>query len=301
MNVVVFGSANIDHVYAVRRTVRFGETMDSEGYETHEGGKGFNQAVALQKAGLSVRFAGAVGADGARLRESLERCGVDTGLLETADVPTGHAIIQVDEEGQNAILLFGGANRAITKKRICAVLDTLAAGDVVVMQNEISHVEFLLRESARRGIRAALNPSPITPELLRWPLDLARWLILNEIEGEALTGETEPGAMLEALARRCPRTETVLTLGEAGARYACGDVRLFQEAFPTKAVDTTGAGDTFMGYFLAERIWGEGAETALWRAAKAAAIAVSRPGAAESIPRWEEMEGRGAGMTLYKT
>ncbi len=105
MNVVVFGSVNIDHVYAVQRTVRIGETMDSEGYEKHEGGKGFNQAVALSRAGVPVRFAGAVGPDGARLRERLEGCGVDTGLLETVDVPTGHAIIQVDEEGQNAILL----------------------------------------------------------------------------------------------------------------------------------------------------------------------------------------------------
>ncbi len=169
------------------------------------------------------------------------------------------------------------------------MLDTLSAGDVVVMQNEISHVEFLLRESARRGIRAALNPSPITPELLRWPLDLARWLILNEVEGAALTGEEDPAAMLERLAARCPETEIVLTLGEAGARYAYRGTRLFQPAVPAKAVDTTGAGDTFTGFFLADALRGEPVETALLHAAQAAAIAVSRPGAAESIPLRDEL------------
>lgn len=289
MNVLVFGSLNIDHVYQVPHFLRPGETMDSTAYSRNAGGKGLNQAIALARAGQDTAFAGAIGPDGLFLRDTLMEAGVDTRHVQVLAAATGHAIIQVEATGGNAILLFGGTNRMITREMAQSVLSTFAAGDCVLLQNEISCGKEILQSAKEKGLRIALNPSPASPDLHAWPLELADWLILNEVEGEDLTGASQPQAMLDVLNRRFPHTAIVLTLGENGAFYRDGHQQLHQPAIPVKAVDTTAAGDTFTGYFLASVLAGKDPAFALRIAAHAAAVAVTRPGAGASIPTATEV------------
>ena len=289
MKVLVFGSLNIDHVYQVPHFLRPGETLDSTAYSRNAGGKGLNQAIALARAGQDTAFAGAIGLDGLFLRDTLMESGVDTRHVQVLAAATGHAIIQVEATGGNAILLFGGTNRMITREMAQSVLSTFAAGDCVLLQNEISCGKEILQSAKEKGLRVALNPSPASPDLHAWPLELADWLILNEVEGEDLTSQHEPQAMLDELNRRFPHTAIVLTLGENGAFYRDGHQQLHQPAIPVKAVDTTAAGDTFTGYFLASVLAGKDPAFALRIAAHAAAVAVTRPGAGASIPTATEV------------
>ena len=289
MKLLVFGSLNIDHTYQLPHLVREGETLSSTGYAKNEGGKGFNQAVALAKAGVDVSFAGAIGQDGLFLRDYLQSTDIDTAHIRVLDVPTGHAIIQVDEDGRNSIILFGGANQAITEAHIDQVLGAFSAGDYLLMQNEISLGESILRKAHAKGMRVILNPSPISPELLSWPLALVDWFILNEVEGRDLTGQTEPDDILTALLARFPAAHIVLTLGEKGAVYADASTRVQQAALPANVVDTTAAGDTFTGYFFASILAGSTPAEALRRAATASSLAIGKPGAAKSIPWAEEV------------
>lgn len=289
MKILVFGSANIDHTYNLPHLTRSGETLSSEQYTRSEGGKGFNQALALSKAGQETYFAGAVGKDGLFLAERLQEEGVDTTGLRVLDVPTGHAIIQVDAEGHNAIVLYGGANQQITDEMITQTLERFAPGDYVLLQNELNDVGRIICQAREKGLRVVLNPSPCTENVRSWPLDLVDWFILNEIEGKDLTERETPEEILKELLRLYPNSHIVLTLGEAGAVYADADTTVFQAAIPTHVVDTTGAGDTFTGYFLQSMLAGEKVETALKTAAYASSIAVSRMGAGRSIPRAAEV------------
>lgn len=289
MKLLDFGSANIDHVYRVDHMVRGGETLASARYQRNIGGKGLNQAAALAKAGVDTCFAGAIGEDGLFLRDHLNETGADTAHLRVLPVPTGHALIQVDDAGQNAILLYGGANQAVTEVMIDETLADFGPGDWLLCQNEISGMPHLLRQARARGMQVALNPSPVSPELLQWPLDCVDWLILNEIEGEDLTGCQAPEAMLDALLARLPACRIVLTLGEQGAVYADASQRIRQPAFPARVTDTTAAGDTFTGYFLSAVLRGQPVADALRIAAAAASITVSRPGAGQSIPTADEV------------
>ena len=285
-----FGSLNIDMVYSVPHIVRPGETLSAPSRTLHAGGKGLNQSVAAARAGARVLHAGNVGEDGAFLRELLRDAGADISCLRTVPGPSGHAVIQVDEDGQNSILVCPGANAAYDRGYVTEVLDLAAPGDVVLTQNETNDVPFLLREARDRGLTVVLNPSPIMRDLLTWPLDLVDCFLVNETEGEALTGETEPDAILGAMGRQYPGAVTVLTLGPAGsARYEKGEI-LRQTGYPVKAVDTTAAGDTWTGYYLARRLCGDLPKDAMDWASLAAAIAVSRPGAAPSIPVLSEVK-----------
>lgn len=290
MKILVFGSLNIDHVYRLSHLVREGETLSSSHYEKHEGGKGLNQAIALKKAGADVCFAGAIGQDGIFLQDFLNANEVDTKHLKVMDAPTGHAIIQVDEEGHNAIFLYGGTNRLIDAGMIGEVLSGFAKGDYLLLQNEISGLNDLLKEAHRRGIGIILNPSPITKDLLEAPLEYVDWLLLNEIEGLDITGKEAPEEVLEVLLERYPHCRIVLTLGAKGAIYADKKLCIHQAATPAKVVDTTAAGDTFTGYFIFNVLSGKTAAQALEIASRAAAIAVSRPGAGASIPYAKELE-----------
>lgn len=285
-----FGSLNMDFVYAVAHTVRGGETEASLGLQVFPGGKGLNQSIAAARAGLSVFHAGLVGEDGGLLLDTLKADGVDTRFVGTVPGRSGHTIIQVDENAQNAILLFGGANRAVTPAYADEVLAHFSAGDIVLLQNEISAVPHILRRAAEAGLSVWFNPSPMDDGALACELSLVSVFLLNEIEGEQLTGTAEPGAILDRMAEKYPQAAVVLTLGAAGAWYAKAGVRVFCPAEKAEAVDTTAAGDTFTGYFLRGMFDGRTPEEALRLAARASAIAVSRPGASPSIPRFSEVE-----------
>lgn len=291
MKILVFGSLNIDHVYRMPHLVRAGETLASASYQKNAGGKGLNQAIALARAGQAVCFAGALGKDGLFLRDYLASCGVDVSLLQVVDEPTGHAMIQLDEDGQNAIVLYGGANQRITPEMIREVLAPFAPGDFLLLQNEINLLPEIVEQAKAKGMRVVLNPSPMS-DALRELLPQVDWLILNEVEGEDLTGCARPEEMLQALLGMQPACRVVLTLGEQGAMYADAQKRCFQPAVRTEAVDTTAAGDTFTGFFLSGVLSGASEEASLEMAAKAAAITVSRPGASKSIPSLQEVKAR---------
>lgn len=290
MKVLSFGSLNIDLVYGVSHHARTGETLTTRDFKRHMGGKGLNQSVALCRAGAQVYHAGCVGEDGLFLRDYLQESGVDTAHVRVIDEATGHAVIQVNSEGDNCILLYPGANRCQTQEAMAAALQGFAAGDLLLMQNETNGLNEMMRTAKQKGMKIALNPSPIDDTLLALPMELVDYFILNEIEGAALSGESEPEKILESLLRRYPHAQIVLTLGGDGSMYAQGDIRIRQPIFKVKAVDTTGAGDTFTGYFLASQLRGEDAAQSLRLAAAASAIEVTRPGAAQSIPILAEVQ-----------
>ena len=290
ISILNFGSLNIDHVYHVASFVRPGETVSSLRYDRIPGGKGLNQSVALARAGANVFHAGKVGSDGKFLVELLRRDGVNTDWVAENGSVTGHACIQVDENGQNCIVLHGGANREITVDEVHQVLDAFHAGDWLVLQNEISCLPEIIQAAAERGLVIVLNPSPITPDLLKMDLSPVSYLLLNETEGKDLTGETQPQKITAALLDRYPNLKIVLTLGGDGALYADAASSVSVPACSVQAVDTTAAGDTFTGYFIAAVSAGEPVREALIRASQAAAIAVSRPGASISIPNKQELD-----------
>lgn len=289
MKILNIGSLNIDLVYQVPHFVRPGESLPALAFSRGPGGKGLNQSIAAARAGAAVRHAGCIGADGLFLRELLAAEGVDVAALRVGAEPTGHAIIQVNPEGENCIVLYHGANHALTADDLGAALAGFGPGDLLLAQNEVNDVGRLLRAGRDTGLGIIFNAAPASAELAALPLELTAVLVANETEGEALTGQTEPAAILAALRARCPQTEIVITLGAAGCRGAGpgGDWRLPAER--VTPVDTTAAGDTFVGYLAAARAGGEPVRAAAELATRAAAIAVTRPGAATSIPRRAEI------------
>lgn len=295
MSVLCFGSLNIDHTYQVDRFLRPGETACAAGYEVHAGGKGLNQAIALARAGAAVHMAGCVGPDGGKLLELLRSEGVRTECVEEVPVPTGHAVIQVDGGGQNCILICAGANASVSQAQVRRTLDRFSAGDAVLLQNEIPEIDCIARLAKRRGMELWLNPSPITAELPAGDaVALADWIVANELELAALTGAEDPLQGVSRFIGRYPEKKLVLTLGGEGSLFAGDGAVLRQDAVPVTAVDTTGAGDTYLGYFLAVFLRTGSPETALEQAAEAASLAVTRRGAAEAIPRAEELAARAA-------
>lgn len=246
----------------------------------------------MAKAGGRVWHAGCVGrSDGQPLLQTLENSGVDISLVRRLDHPTGHAIIQVEESGQNCILLYGGANQQITTEQIDETLAQFQAGDLLVLQNEINNLPYLMEAASRKGLTIVLNPSPMDASILALPLEHVSYFLLNEVEARELCGEDRaveeyPQLLLE----RFPHSRIVLTLGAKGCIYQDTCRRVEQPACKVKAVDTTAAGDTFTGYFLAAVAQDIPIEEALKTATKAAAISVSRHGASPSIPTKAEVE-----------
>ncbi|MGI5894252.1 MAG: ribokinase [Candidatus Merdivicinus sp.] len=290
MRVINFGSLNLDFVYAVNHFVRPGETLSSNGMQTFLGGKGLNQSIALKRAGADVIHAGCIGNDGEILRKGLEAAGVETkALLTISGERSGHAIIQVDEKGQNCILLYGGANRRITVDQIRETLAECEEGDWLLLQNETNGVAEIMEEGSKKGMHIAFNPSPITEGMDQLPLDKVEYFLLNEVEGSALGESGNAEEILASMRKRYPQAKIVLTLGSDGALCWDGEKEWKQKIFPVKAVDTTAAGDTFTGYFLTAVGNGKNAGEALRIASAASAIAVTREGASPSIPTAAEV------------
>lgn len=291
MRILNFGSVNIDHVYRVPHFVRPGETLASTRYDRFAGGKGFNQSVALARAGAQVHHAGRIGADGEWLRHALAADGANVRHLEVVDGATGHAIIQVDTQGQNCIVLSGGANRTITEVDAAGVLADFGAGDLLLLQNEVSAMPDIMRLAAARGLKIAFNPAPMGPEVQDYPLDLVDLFIVNEIEAAGLCGfDDTPEKTLRMLRSKFPKAHFLMTLGPRGALALAEDGPVAVPPRDVPVVDTTAAGDTFVGYFLATRTSGVPLREALMRATIAASICVSRPGASPSIPTRAEVD-----------
>lgn len=290
MKHIVFGSLNIDRVYPVPHLPRTGEMLRSGGYEIHVGGKGLNQALALQRAGLDTAITGLVGTDGHFLVEYLFNNGVDVALLGQTDTYTGHAVIMIDPAGRNQMIIFPGANREIDENYCETVLSVLSAGDVILMQYETSCVEYMMKKAKEKGLIVAFNPSPFVPEVLGCPFENVDYLYVNEQEGELMTGRKEPEDIVTELSELNPKMKIILTLGSDGAVYADENSYCYRAAFKVAAEDTTGAGDTFTGYSLKMLLAGESPADALKTASAASALAVMKKGAAETIPTPDEVE-----------
>ena len=289
MKVVNFGSLNIDHVYAVDHFCRAGETIHTKSYAQNAGGKGLNQSIAIARSGQKLYHAGLLGAEGARLAALLTDCGVDLRYLKRTQIPQGHAVIQVDPTGQNCIFTYGGSNVAVSPQDVDEVLSQFDAGDYLLMQNEMSNLTYMLRAAVQRGLRVVLNVSPISEEILHVDLTGVDWLVVNEIECAAMAGCEDPQMGYETLKRRYPALGILMTLGSEGSVSWKDGEEIRQCAYPVKAVDTTGAGDTYMGYFVGCLAQGMRRQQAMQYASMASAISVTRPGAAVSIPQFEEV------------
>lgn len=290
MKFLNFGSLNIDYVYQVPHFVQKGETLASNGYTQQAGGKGLNQSIALAKAGGCVYHAGKIGQDGAFLLDLLKEAGVHCEYIACDGSVCGHAMIQVTPAGDNCILLFGGANQEITEAQITQVFQHFDEGDVLLLQNEINHLPEILAQARKKKLRIVWNPSPITEDVFAQSLDQIDVLIVNEVEAQAFSHQHEPQAILSYFATTYPQVTLVLTLGEQGAWFQDQKQRFHQPAFSVKAVDTTAAGDTFLGYFTAVYFTTKDARQALETATKASALAVMKQGACASIPTKQEVE-----------
>ena len=291
MKVLSFGSLNFDHVYNTDHFVVPGETMSAASYARGFGGKGLNQSIAMAKAGLEVYHAGRVGADGQPFIDYLKSFGVRTDyLMKDEHAVTGHAIIEVSG-GNNRIILFGGSNRMIDEKQIDEVLSAFSEGDILVMQNEISSAPYLMESAKMHGMRIFFNAAPMDGAVFTYPLEKADWICVNEIEGKALAGtdDTDSAAIGRTLSEKYPDSAIVLTVGEEGSWYFEGGTVIHADAVRAEAVDTTAAGDTYIGYFLAGLSRGMDVRDAMDLASKASGMSVTKNGAADSIPLYDEV------------
>lgn len=289
MKVLNIGSLNIDYVYNVSHIVRPGETLATSDMNIYPGGKGINQSVALAKAGAEVYHCGLIGEDGKLFLDECEKYGVNSDYIKVVGTKTGHTIIQIDENAQNCILLYGGANQKLTEEYIDEVIEHFDKGDVLLLQNEVNNIPYIVGRAYDKGMIIALNPSPFNEKLDEVDMSKISIFILNEIEGEELTGCSKPGDIISCMIRDYSGARVVLTLGGDGAIYADKDNYVHQTIFKVDAVDTTAAGDTFTGYFLAGLMEGMNIKDVLRLSAKAASIAVTRKGAIPSIPYRKEV------------
>ncbi len=296
MKVLSFGSLNIDYVYKVPHFVKKGETLSAKELNVYTGGKGLNQSIALARAGVETYHAGAIGTDGLFLLDQLKEAGVNTDLVKILeDIRTGNAIIQNDEEGDNCIVLFGGANQAITKKQVDEAFEHFSKEDYLLIQNEINELPYITKKATEKGMKIILNPSPMNEKIMELSLDQMDYFILNEIEAMQILEmddqeEIDGEYFIDLLHKRFPDATIVLTLGSDGSICISGDECVKQPIYKVKAVDTTAAGDTYTGYFIAGILNGKTIKESMDMASKASAVAVTRQGAAPSIPRLKEVE-----------
>lgn len=290
MAIVNIGSMNIDKVYGVEQFVKAGETISAASYYENFGGKGLNQSVAIAKSGAKVYHAGVVGSDGESLLKFLEERGVDTSLIRHSEVKQGNALIQVDQNGQNCIIVYGGSNSELTGADVDAILAHFQPGDYLVLQNEMSSLAYAVDAAYARGLCTVLNASPINDKLKDIDLGKLGWLMVNEIECSLLVGEKDPKKAFAVLQEKYPKLGVLMTLGSEGAWCSKDGKEVRQPAFRANAVDTTGAGDTFSGFFVGSLEKGKSMQEALRTAAMAASIAITRPGAAQAVPTIEEVE-----------
>ena len=288
---VNLGSLGIDHVYAVDHISGAGETLASETHDVFPGGKGSNQSIAAAKAGAEVIHVGCIGPDGDMLINVLRDSNVDVNDVRIGETATQHAVIQVDRQGQNSIVIFGGANRTINQHDRDAALSKIEPGDWLLLQNEINDLEQILDQAAQRNVSVAFNVAPVDGREKHYDYSRVGLLIVNEVEAASLSGESNPERAYETLTTRYPDTIVLLTLGRDGGIYGgSSHPRVVYQAHSVDAVDETAAGDTFIGYFMAEWLNSQDLAKAIADASAAGAIAVTKPGAASSIPTRAEVD-----------
>ena len=287
--IINFGSINIDHVYRVPHLVKPGETLSSLDLVTGLGGKGANQSVAIARAGVSVAHVGRVFKGDTWAVALLASTGVDTDNIALIEGASGHAIIQVDDQGENAIVLHGGANQSFSIADIESALNHNQQARYLLMQNETNLLAETFELAQAKGIKIVLNPAPMTDNIKDLPLAKLDTLIVNRGEAEALCGAADIDQMTQQMAALAPQTRVVVTLGGDGAMLLANGEVTHMNSPSVDVVDTTGAGDTFVGYFLAGVAEGMNDHDALQRACHAGSIAVTRQGAITAIPDRSEV------------
>lgn len=290
MKILNFGSLNIDYVYQVDHINVAGETQQSLKLDIFPGGKGLNQSIALARAGAHVYHAGFVGEDGQMLLDICRNNGIDDTFIRSIDGPCGHAIIQVDKNAQNSILVYGGSNQRITREYIDEVLEHFHEGDLILLQNEINLIDYIIDKAYDKKMVIVLNPSPYNDALDSCDLSKVSIFLMNEIEGREISkGLDDPFQILDYMMATYPNSKVVLTLGKDGAYFRDKKETCYQKAIPVETVDTTAAGDTFTGYFIYGLVNQLAMQDSLRLAATASSITVSRMGAASSIPTMQEI------------
>ncbi len=286
MTIYNLGSINADLFYRVPHLPQAGETLAATSHERGLGGKGANMSVAAARAGSHVIHIGAVGEDGRWAIQRLLEYGVDTRHITLSTEVTGHAIIAVDDAGENAILLHPGANRALSETDIALALDSAGSEDSFLFQNETNAQRDAAEFASARGMRVIHAAAPFDADAVRAVLPLLDLLVLNAVEAAQLRDATgqAPGEL--------PVRDVVVTLGGDGCRWYNTDLGEVQEfpALPVTPVDTTGAGDTFTGYLAAGLDRGMPMAQAITLAGKAAAIMVTRHGTADVIPDLKDVQ-----------
>lgn len=290
MKVLNFGSLNLDYVYQVEHFVQPGETLSAVSQQVNCGGKGLNQSVALAKAGADVYHAGCIGATGRMLADKLKESNVNVDYLKEVDEIQGNAIIQVNKAGENCIILFGGSNQCITSAQIDEVLSHFEKGDYLVLQNEINGLQEIIDKAYEKDMVIVINTSPYDEKLDAVDFKKITWLLVNEIEAEQISGSANPEEAWNILHQKYPKMSVVITLGADGSICYTPNEMVRQEACRVNAVDTTAAGDTFTGYFIAGVMDGLTIAQSMKRATVASAISVTRAGASASIPTKEEVD-----------
>jgi ribokinase len=282
------GSINIDYVYDVEHFVRPGETISSRALTVFPGGKGLNQSVALARAGGRVWHAGRTGQDGLGMVKVMKDAGVNVKLTDTSGSTTGHAIIQVNASGENCIVLHAGANHELGESFIDSALAPFGEGDFLVLQNEVNNLPYIMKKAAERRLHIAFNLAPFDEGIKKYPLSLVDYFLVNEVEGGEISGKTRPAEILDAMSAMFPASAIVLTIGRDGVLYKDRDGVLAHGIYDVQRIDTTAAGDTFTGFFIASAAEGKRPAEALRVASVASSIAVSRKGASSSVPTMEE-------------
>lgn len=282
--IINYGSINIDYVYKTPHIVRPSETLNTLSLSKGLGGKGANQSVAIARSGGDVLHVGQVCIDDDWALSLMQESGVNTHYVTQVEEPSGHAIIQVDERGENAILLFGGANQSCRLASLEKAIDETGSTAYLLLQNECNDIEAAFNVALKNNIKVVLNPAPMSDEIRALPLDKLDTLIVNELEAQALSGCSDRDGIIAFMRSQYPHTRVVITLGSRGSILVTSEGLLKLEPTLVEVVDTTCAGDTFVGYFLQGLVSGLGDHAALKRASVAAALAVTQHGAINAIP-----------------
>ncbi|WP_448124205.1 ribokinase [Pseudomonas veronii] len=297
--VVVVGSLNMDLVTRASRLPRAGETLIGQSFSTVPGGKGANQAVASARLGAEVAMIGCVGSDayGVQLRDALLAEGIDCQAVSRVDGSSGVALIVVDDSSQNAIVIVAGSNGELTPASLQAADAVLQAADVIVCQLEVplETVGYALKRGRELGKTVILNPAPASGPLpAQWYASID-YLIPNESEATALSGVTvdslDSAKLAAAQLIKAGAAKVIITLGAQGALFSDGSRFEHLAAPNVKAVDTTAAGDTFVGGFAAALAHGKSEAEAIRFGQVAAALSVTRAGAQPSIPTLHDVQG----------
>lgn len=284
MKILNFGSLNIDIFFRVENIVKPGETISAKSIEKRPGGKGLNQSVALSKSFENVYHAGSVGDDGVFLIDYLKSEDINTKYIKKSDKLTGNAIIQVDDKGENSIVLYKGANFDNDKKFIDEVLDNFDKDDILLLQNEISSMKYLIDKAYEKGMKIVLNPSPITDEIKEFDFNKIDLLLVNEIEAKDIANKDNIDESINYFVATYPNINLIVTLGSKGSIFVNKNEKIKQEGIKVESVDSTGAGDTFTGFFVSYFYQGKNVRDCLKFASLASALSVTKSGASISIP-----------------